>query len=50
MMWYPIHAINLNLLQVKGRSNLFLKLEIVKKILGIIVLCITIPMGLIAMC
>ena len=50
MMWYPIHAINLNLLQVKGRSDLFLKLEIVKKILGIIVLCITIPMGLIAMC
>ncbi|WP_314968050.1 lipopolysaccharide biosynthesis protein [Phocaeicola abscessus] len=50
MMWYPIHAINLNLLQVKGRSDLFLKLEIVKKMLGIIVLCITIPMGLIAMC
>lgn len=31
MMWYPIHAINLNLLQVKGRSDLFLKLEIIKK-------------------
>ena len=28
MMWYPIHAINLNLLQVKGRSDLFLRLEI----------------------
>ena len=50
MMWYPIHAINLNLLQVKGRSDLFLKLEIYKKIVGIIILCITIPMGLIAMC
>lgn len=50
MMWYPIHAINLNLLQVKGRSDLFLKLEIYKKIIGIITLCITIPMGLIAMC
>lgn len=23
MMWYPIHAINLNLLTVKGRSDLF---------------------------
>ena len=31
MMWYPIHAINLNLLQVKGRSDLFLRLEIIKK-------------------
>lgn len=50
MMWYPIHSINLNLLQVKGRSDLFLKLEIIKKIIAVIVLCITIPMGLIAMC
>lgn len=49
-MWYPIHAINLNLLQVEGRSDLFLKLEIIKKILGIIILCISIPFGLIAMC
>lgn len=50
MMWYPIHAINLNLLQVKGRSDLFLKLEIIKKLLAVAVLCITVPMGLIAMC
>lgn len=50
MMWYPIHAINLNLLQVKGRSDLFLRLEILKKIVGVIILCITVPMGLIAMC
>ena len=50
MMWYPIHAINLNLLQVKGRSDLFLKLEIIKKIVAICILCITIPMGLVAMC
>lgn len=50
MMWYPIHAINLNLLQVKGRSDLFLKLEIIKKLLAVTVLCITLPMGLIAMC
>lgn len=49
-MWYPVHAINLNLLQVEGRSDLFLKLEIIKKILGIIILCFSIPLGLIAMC
>ena len=29
---YPLHAINLNMLQVQGRSDLFLGLEIVKKI------------------
>ena len=50
MMWYPIHAINLNLLQVKGRSDLFLKLEVIKKLLAVAVLCLTIPMGLVAMC
>ena len=50
MMWYPVHAINLNLLQVKGRSDLFLKLEIIKKIVGVTILCVTLPFGLTAMC
>ena len=49
-MWYPVHAINLNLLQVKGRSDLFLRLEIIKKALGVAMLCITLPMGLLPMC
>lgn len=50
LMWYPIHAINLNLLQVKGRSDLFLRLEIIKKIVGVCIMCITIPLGITAMC
>lgn len=49
-MWFPVHAINLNLLQVKGRSDLFLRLEIIKKIIGVAILCITLPFGLIALC
>ena len=49
-MWYPIHAINLNLLQVKGRSDLFLKLEIWKKIIGVCIVAGTIPFGLYWMC
>lgn len=49
-MWYPVHAINLNLLQVKGRSDLFLRLEIIKKVIGVIILCISIPFGLTPMC
>ena len=32
---YPLHAINLNMLQVQGRSDLFLVLEIIKKIIGL---------------
>lgn len=50
LMWYPIHSINLSLLTVKGRSDLFLRLEIIKKILGVIVICATAPFGLVAMC
>ena len=34
-MLYPLHAINLNMLQVQGRSDLFLHLEIIKKIIAI---------------
>lgn len=50
MMWNPVNVLNLNLLQIKGRSDLFLRLEIFKKIVGIFILCISIPMGIIAMC
>lgn len=50
MMWWPIHAINLNLLQVKGRSDLFLRLEIIKKIVAVVVLVLSIPFGLLFMC
>lgn len=32
---YPLHAINLNMLQVQGRSDLFLGLEIVKKTIAL---------------
>lgn len=36
MMLYPLHAINLNMLQVQGRSDLFLRLEIIKKTIAVI--------------
>lgn len=50
MMWYPIHAINLNLLLVKGRSDLFLRLEIIKKVYGVVILAATLPFGLVVFC
>jgi teichuronic acid exporter len=34
-MLYPLHALNLNMLTVQGRSDLFLKLEILTKILAV---------------
>lgn len=50
MMWYPVHAVNLNLLMVKGRSDLFFRLEIIKKMYGLTLLCCTLPFGLVAFC
>ena len=49
-MWYPVHYFNLSLLQAMGRSDLFLKLEIVKKTIGVSILILSIPYGLLAMC
>ena len=50
MMWYPIHSLNLNILTVTGRTELFLKLEIAKKIIGLTFMCCFLPMGLVAFC
>lgn len=49
-MWFAVYSLNLNILLVKGRSDLFLKLEIIKKIFFIGVLCAVVPLGLEAMC
>lgn len=46
---YPLHAINLNMLQVQGRSDLFLGLEIIKKIIAIGPLCIGAFVGIMPM-
>ena len=47
--FYPLHAINLNMLQVQGRSDLFLGLEIVKKIIGILPLSVCFMYGVMPM-
>ena len=49
-MWYPVHAINLNLLQVKGRSDLFLSLEIIKKAIVTVAIFICVPFGIMGIC
>ncbi|TBW26621.1 lipopolysaccharide biosynthesis protein [Gramella sp. KN1008] len=46
---FPLHSYNLDVLNVKGRSDLFLKLEIVKKILILITLLVTLPFGIMAL-
>jgi O-antigen/teichoic acid export membrane protein len=50
MMWYPFNALNLNILEVVGQSNLFLKLEIIKKTISVVVLCVSVPFGVDFLC
>jgi teichuronic acid exporter len=45
-MLYPLHALNLNMLNVLGRSDLFLRLEIIKKTLAVPVIIIGINFGI----
>jgi len=42
---YPIHAYNLNILQAKGRSDLFLRLELIKKACIVLVIICTLQFG-----
>lgn len=48
-MFYPIHTANLNAIKAMGRSDLFLKLEIAKKIVGLILLLGTMRISVMAM-
>lgn len=49
-LFAPITRINLQLLQAVGRSDLFLRLEVVKKFISIIILLITMKYGLVWIC
>lgn len=48
-MFYPIHTANLNAIKAMGRSDIFLKLENIKKIMGIILLLSTMWFGVMIM-
>ncbi|MFD2632142.1 lipopolysaccharide biosynthesis protein [Idiomarina piscisalsi] len=45
---YPLHALNINLLKVKGRSDLVLKIGLIKKIVNLTLLFLAIPYGVLA--
>lgn len=44
----PIHTANLQAINAVGRSDIFFRLEVIKKIIGIIILIYTVPKGVIA--
>ncbi len=43
---YPMHIINLQVINAMGRSDLFLKLELIKKALGLLILVLSLPLGI----
>jgi O-antigen/teichoic acid export membrane protein len=43
---YPIHAYNLNILNVKGRSDIFLKLELIKTVVLVAIIFISFQWGI----
>lgn len=45
-IFYPIHSYNISILKVYGRSDLFLKLEVIKKIVIVISVLISLPFGI----
>ena len=47
--FYPIHTANLNAIKAMGRSDLFLRLEVIKKIVGIVVLLSSMWFGVLIM-
>ena len=47
--FHPIHTANLNAIKAMGRSDIFLKLEIVKKIIDLTTILITVQYGPLAM-
>ncbi|HEY5499821.1 MAG TPA: lipopolysaccharide biosynthesis protein [Bacteroidales bacterium] len=49
-MWNPVMMMNSSILNVKGRSDYFLRAEVIKKIMAIIILVTTIPFGIKIMC
>lgn len=49
-MFSFVNTINLSLLQIKGRSDLFLKLEVVKKAISITMILLSASWGIMAMC
>lgn len=49
VIFYPVNSLNLNLLMVKGRSDIYLKLEIIKRIIGLVPLALGIFIDIYAM-
>lgn len=49
-MLLPVQLINCTALNVEGRSGTFMRLEVLKKVIEVSIICICLPMGLLPFC
>ena len=47
--FWPLHTANLNAIKAVGRSDIFLRIEVIKKIFGISILLLSLPFGIMGM-
>lgn len=49
-MWTPVMAANNNIIKVLGRTDYFLKAEVLKKIIAVLILLVSLPFGIHVIC
>lgn len=50
MLWQPLSSINLSILKVVGRTDVLLKLEVIKRVAGVLSIVCSLPFGIIGIC
>lgn len=50
IMWFPIMQANVLVLDAKGRTDYHLQSEVIKKVIAVLILCFTIPLGIYWVC
>ena len=49
-MWHPLMVLNRSALQVTKRTDLYLKMEVIKRAVNFILMCVSLRFGIIAFC
>lgn len=44
--FWPIHTANLQAISAIGRSDIYLRLEVIKKVIGVLIIVFTLPLGI----
>ena len=50
LLWAPVTSIDLTIIKALGRSDFFLRITIITKLVNLLILVVTVPFGLLSMC